>query len=117
MAVWLSKVKECQIQCSTKTICDSISKVKLGEDEIYFSFDESSLYTNFPVKEAINRCADLLFSRFTLPVDKETFIILAEIASCNVVMSTCDVYYRQIDGLAMGSPCAPLLANVRLFNF
>ena len=113
----MSKVKECQIQCSTKTICDSLSKVKLGEDEILVSFDVSSLYTNVPVKEAINRCADLLFSRFTLPVDKETFIILAELASCNVVMSTCDGYYTQIDGLAMGSPCAPLLANGWLSQF
>ena len=117
VAVWLSKVKECQIQCSTKTICDSLSKVKLGEDEILVSFDVSSFYTNVPVKEAINRCADLLFSRFILPVDKETFIILAELASCNVVMSTCDGYYTQIDGLAMGSPCAPLLANGWLSQF
>ena len=26
-------------------------------------------------------------------------------------MSTADGFYRQIEGLAMGSPCAPLLAN------
>ena len=76
VAVWLSKVKECQIQCSTKTICDSLSKVKLGEDEILVSFDVSSLYTNVPVKEAINRCADLLFSRFILPETKRRLLSL-----------------------------------------
>ena len=39
------------------------------------------------------------------------------IASCNVIMLTPDGYYRQIDGLAMGSPCAPLLANGWLSQF
>ena len=44
-------------------------------------------------------------------IDKDTFIILAKIASCDVLMSTHDGYYRQTDGLAMGSPPAPHLAN------
>ena len=42
---------------------------------------------------------------------KETFIEMAKIASCYVVMSTHRGYYKQIDGLAMGSPPAPHLAN------
>ena len=33
------------------------------------------------------------------------------IASCDVVMLTPAGYCKQIDGLPMGSPCAPLLAN------
>ena len=62
-------------------------------------------------------CADLLFQRFMMCIDKDTFITLAQIASCNVLMSTCDGYYIQKDGLAMGSPCAPLLANGWLSQF
>ena len=34
----------------------------------------------------------------------------------NVYMSTCDGYYRQKDGLAMGSPPAQCLANIWLFK-
>ena len=45
------------------------------------------------------------------PVDKETFIKLLRISTCNVLMLTHEGYYRQVDGLAMGSPPAPLLAN------
>ena len=45
------------------------------------------------------------------PVDKPTCILLAKISCCNVVMSTHKGAYRQIDGLAMGSPPAPHLAN------
>ena len=119
IATWLSVVPECQINTSTKKICDSLKNVKLQPDEELVSFDVCSLYTNVPVKEAIGVCADLLFNKHKigLPVDRETFVKLAEIASCNVIMSTHDGFYEQIDGLAMGSPPAPHLANGWLSQF
>ena len=52
-----------------------------------------------------------------IPVKKSVFIELAKIASCDVVMSTHDGYYKQIDGLAMGSPPAPHLANGWMSKF
>ena len=51
------------------------------------------------------------------PVDKETFKELLSLCTCNVVMKTHDGFYRQVDGLAMGSPPAPLLANGWLSRF
>ena len=68
--------------------------------------------------EAIQEAADRLYcGEFELPpVSKETFIELLKLASTNVVMSTCDGYYIQKDGLAMGSPPAPCLANIWLFK-
>ena len=118
VAKWLSFIPECQINCDTKTICDTLSTVTLDENEELVSFDVVSLYTNVPVMEAIHVCADLLYNKFTLlPVDKETFIELAKIASCNVLMLTHDGYYKQLDGLAMGSPPAPMLANGWMSQF
>ena len=114
VAKCLSIVPECKINASTKLICDDLRPVILKEDEEIISFDVVSLYTNVPVMEAIEVCTDLLFA---LPpdqrpsIEKDTFITLAKIASCDVLMSTHDGYYRQIDGLAMGSPPAPHLAN------
>ena len=114
---WLSHVPECKINTSTKIICDSLNGIHLSHDEELVSFDVTSLYTNVPVKEAIEVCADLLFKQFSLPIDRETFITLAEIASCNVIMSTHDGYYQQIEGLAIGSPPAPHLANGWMSQF
>ena len=111
VANWLSNVPECKINCSTKSICDSLKDIKLNENESIISFDVTSLYTNVPVLEAIETCADLLFKFVKISVDKETFITLAKIASCDVIMSTHDGFYSQIDGLAMGSAPAPFLAN------
>ena len=110
---WLNVVEECQINTSSKKIADSLKSVKLEEDEEIISFDVVSLYTNVPVQEAIDTCADLLYSGdYQLPpVEKETFKELLQLCTCDVLMQTHDGFYRQTDGLAMGSPPAPLLAN------
>ena len=62
---------------------------------------------------SIDVCSDLLFSgKYQLPpVDKATFKTLLVISTRDVLMLTHDGYYRQKDGLAMGSPPAPPLAN------
>ena len=116
---WLSVVPECGINSSTKMIADSLKDVQLEEGEEIVSFDVSSLYTNVPVQEAIEHCADLLYSgEYELPpVEKETFIKLLSLCVCDVLMLTHDGFYKQIDGLAMGSPPAPLLANGWLSKF
>ena len=44
------------------------SSVKLQTYEELVSFGVVSLYTNVPVLESINVCADLLFSKCVLPV-------------------------------------------------
>ena len=104
---------ECQTNTSTQQISNILKDIKLQDNEELISFDVSSLYTNVPVMEAIETCAELLYSgeHNLPPVDKETFVTLAKISSCDVLMSTHNGYYRQIDGLAMGSPPAPHLAN------
>ena len=119
VADWLSVVKECQTNSSTKSISDSLKEIHMADDEELISFDVSSLYTNVPVQEAINHCAELLYSgRYNKPpVSKETFIQLTNMCSCNVLMLTHDGFYRQTDGLAMGSPPAPNLANGWLSKF
>ena len=119
VARWLSVVDECKINSSTEKISEKIKSATLEDDEELVSFDVVSLYTNVPVLETIQVCTDLLYSgKYKMsPVDKETFVELAKIASCDVLMLTHDGYYKQKDGLAMGSPPAPHLANGWLSQF
>ena len=44
---WLSVVKECNINLSTKEISDVLLSIKLDDDTELISFDATSLYTNF----------------------------------------------------------------------
>ena len=61
---------------------NSLKIVKLEEDEVIVSFDVTSLYTNVPVREAIDVCADLLyFGKYELPpVDKQMLKICWDFA-------------------------------------
>ena len=101
-----------------KTI-DSLKRVTLESDEAIISFDMLSLYTNVPVKEAIQKATDRLCSGDVQApsVDKETFITQAAMPCRNVILSTHDGTYQQIHGLAMGSPPAPLLSNIWLSKY
>ena len=67
----------------------------------------------FPYRKRLTVCTNLLYSGDypKPPVSKKTFTELLEVCTSNVLILTCNGYYRQTDGLAMGSPPAPLLAN------
>ena len=78
------------------------------------SFDISSLFTNIPLGETIQICADSLYeSNLTPPImDKDFFIELMNNATTSVEFSFNNKMYKQIDGVAMGSPLGPALANI-----
>ena len=79
-----------------------------------FSFDVKSLFTNIPLKEAIRISADSLFRQFpqTTILSKTKFIELMEIATNGIEFSFNNIIYKQHDGVAMGSPLGPALANI-----
>ena len=78
------------------------------------SFDISSLFTNVPLNETIKICANALY-RSELnspPFPEEVFIELMETATRTVEFSFNNEMYQQKDGVAMGSPLGPPLANI-----
>ena len=79
------------------------------------SFDISSLFTNVPLKETINISADALYcddSDAQPFISKAVFIELVKSATSGVEFSFNDIMYKQTDGVAMGSPLGPALANI-----
>ena len=119
VAEWLSLVPQCNINSNTKDISEDLKNHNVSESEKLVSFDVVSLYTNVPLIESIDVCANLLFDgNIKLNfIDKETFKTLAKLASCDVIFSTHNGYYKQVDGLSMGSSFAPHLANGWLHQF
>ena len=82
------------------------------------SFDSFSLYTNIPFDETINICIDKLFK------DNNTVQNLSR-GQFGKLLNYCvkqnhfvhnGILYDQIDGVAMGSPLGPILANVFISN-
>ena len=80
------------------------------------SFDVESLFTNIPLDETINICLDRLYTRKKkvrglLKRHFKELLTLATKSSCFLFNG---VYYSQVDGVAMGSPLGPTLANLFL---
>ena len=84
-----------------------------SDDCFLCSFDISSLFTNVPLPETIQIYADILYDGDLSPpqFSKEIFIELMNIATTSAEFSFNNVMYKQIDGVAMGSPLGPALAN------
>ena len=81
------------------------------------SFDVKSLFTNVPIDETIKICLDTLYRseevdppRIDEPVLKKLLLKCTR----DVEFSFNDRMYRQGDGVAIGSPLGPILANIFL---
>ena len=81
------------------------------------SFDVKSLFTiNIPLDETISIIVNKCFyntSRFHgFTVDQFTRLLNLSVKNCHFLFD--GVLYKQVDGVAMGSPLAPLFANIFL---
>ena len=82
------------------------------------SFDVESLFTNIPLNETINLAVDLIFEKVTdIDISKPQLRKLFVFATKQTHFSFNDILYDQTDGVAMGSPLAPALANLFLGHY
>ena len=81
------------------------------------SFDIESLFTNILLEE--NICVDKLFENNAKVnnLTKESFQSILELAALDFFFIFDGKYYKQKDGVAMGSPLGPTLSNVFLCHF
>ena len=82
------------------------------------SLDVTSLFTNVPPEETIQTCLDRLFSLPDPP--KLLRSVLKDLLQFPTKQSHFlfdGKYYDQIDGVAIGSPLGPVLANISLRHF
>ena len=93
-----------------KEIADQDSKLFMA------SVDIKSLFTNIPLEETISVCCDSLCSNGTKvnKINRVDFKKLLRAALQNKFFNFEGKIYKQIDGVAMGSPLGPTLANAFL---
>ena len=100
------------------TIKDSFSFAKditTYDNSLYMaSLDVESLFTNIPLNETINNCVSDLHNKnlYNGKLSKRDLFKLLETATSKSSFIFDYLLYKQVDGVAMGSPLGPILANV-----
>ena len=81
--------------------------------KILVSYDVTSLFTNIPLQETIDIAINLIFNHNpNLNITRKELKKLFLITTSKTHFIFNSKFYNQIDGVAMGSPLAPVLANI-----
>ena len=119
LAKWLCSrlepVKKVLSQHCVRDVFEFVNMVKDMNvtDSTMLSLDVSSLFTNVPLKETVDFLCDFIETNFIdigIPV-ADLKVLLMKCTS-NVQFKFNGNFYRQTDGVAMGSPLGPLLADI-----
>ena len=105
------------------TVKDSFSFVNslmsLQNVSFMASFDVVSLFTNIPLNETIELCLDKLYTDTDLVhnLPRKTLKTLLNYACKENHFLFDDKFFDQTDGVSMGSPLGPILANIFMCHF
>ncbi|PFX28134.1 hypothetical protein AWC38_SpisGene7132 [Stylophora pistillata] len=125
LAKWLEE-KLKPLSLNQHTICDIFSfaevirETPLNPNDILVSYDVCALFTNVPLDETIEIIAEKAFKNnwfnetHGLNLTKTGLTELLRIATKDQLFQFDGQLYEQVDGVAMGSPLGPLMANVFL---
>ena len=100
---------------STPQFLDKLQDFKFNSNQKIVSFDVKSLFTNVPLEDTIRIITDYIYpnnepSSHQPILKKEIFVKLLRLATKGLFMYK-NKLYEQHDGVSMGSPLAPTIAN------
>ena len=94
-----------------------IKQFQVNENDIIVSYDVSALFTSVPLEETIQILTNKAFAQnwfnemHQLNITKDDLVELLRVATKHQLFQFNGHLYEQIDGVAMGSPLGPLMAN------
>ena len=93
----------------------SVSQIKNTNlsGKLLVSYDATSLFTNNPLQETIDIAINLIFIHNpNLNITRKELKKIFLFATLQTHFIFNSMFYNQIDGVAIGSPLAPVLANI-----
>ena len=118
---WLASLLQPVLErFSSHCILDSFTFAKtmqylvIDPNVVMCSFDVFSLFTNVLLDATIKICSEALYDQSDSQrvIPKDVFVELMKSATSLVEFSFNNSMYKQTDGVAMGSPLGPALANI-----
>ena len=97
----------------TRLILSKIQQVNSKALYIWFLMYVCSLYTNILLKETIEKSVEKIFENNPqIKITKDELKNIFYVASSKTHFQFEGFVYDQVDGIAMGSPLTPTLANI-----
>ena len=99
---------------STKDFIAKVRGINVPEQYSMMSFDVEGLFTNVPLEFTINVILDKIYTKKLVKtkLKRKEMEKLLWLCTTGLHFTFNGEVYRQIDGVAMGSPLGPVLANV-----
>lgn len=107
---------------NSSNLVEKLKKVEISSNSLLSSFDIVSMYTNIDVEAAETLLEGKLLRNLDLisgKTDLEVSVIMYLVRLCNkfsYFFQFRGEYFEQINGLPMGAPLSPLLANIFVEN-
>ncbi|KFD50496.1 hypothetical protein M513_08723 [Trichuris suis] len=107
---------------NSKTFCEELKHINIGSTDIMVSYDVKDLFTNVPRPDTLQVLMALLSSDVTLPqrTKLNPFHIVKLCSFCMLegnIFHFRGSFYKQENGVPMGSPLSPVLAEVFMEYF
>ena len=100
---------------STQDFVEQVKHITLAPGECLSSYDVSALFTSVPIDPALKIIMDLLVKDPTLKdrtvIGIDDIIFPLEFCLKNTCFSFQGQFFEQVEGVAMGSPVSPIVAN------
>ena len=101
---------------STQDLVEQVKHITLLPGECLSSYDVSALFTSVPIDPVLNIIRDLLEKDHTLKerivMVVNDIILLLKFCLKNTYFSFQDQSFEQVEGVVMGSPVSPIVANL-----
>ena len=118
LAKFFEKIECANIETNSLDAREILESTNLEPNENLISLDVKSLYTNVPLKEAIDIALRKLYEQDEPPsIARKTTKRLLNMAVIQVHFKCNETWYVQKDGLAMGASLAVILANLWLKQY
>ena len=106
--------------CNTSKFINEISQVKIKNDENLISLDVQDLFTNIPVKRAVDIAINKIGNSEQFCTSNITITELKQILLTSLNNNYCQFngkYYKQKQGLPMGNALSPILADLYMNDY
>ena len=109
--------KNCHSIKDSFTFAEWVQGHRITGNSILCSFDVSSLFTNVPLNETIDICLNKITQNGTCKIPPGKLKKLLQFATQKSHFLFNGILYDFADGMAMGSPLAPIMADIFMIDF